>query len=85
MAVVRSKVKSATDGDVTATWGTGVSKSSIFVERVTELYCLIKTWMALAAAVLLWVASVSSCCGVFTGRRRQAYVVVPIHYRFIPS
>ena len=29
-------------------------------------------WLALVAAILLWLANVASCCGVLRSRRRRA-------------
>ena len=74
VAVVRNKIKNSTDGDVTATWGVGVSFS---LQKNCEIWIpmnvnSLQTWLALAAAVVTWLCCLGACCGIFAcGSRRK--------------
>jgi len=61
VAVVRSKVKDASDGNVDPKWGNAV-------------------WMALGAAVALWLSLLFSACGLFQIRRQRRQAATTATY-----
>ena len=65
VAVVRDKLNDEFDGQVRATWGSGVSLFLYSGSRWLTIYCIAQTWMMLAAAILLWISCFGACCGIF--------------------
>jgi hypothetical protein len=78
VAVIRKRVRKATDGDVDLMWGNAV-RNTLFLEYNRNCgdkpALFFQVWMMLGAAVASWASIMGACCGALAcGKRRFVFL-----------